>query len=210
MTPTRRWTTRLLVPHDLPILSLLLLGLAAGGCTHGHRAENPDSQGDGHFVVWPEYRIDPDLTNRGNPQGRQFEFKMRLAGSRIFRGDDPTLEPAKKAVRTERKIFLYIPAAYRDGNAAPVLVTHDGPNQLKLVRNALDNLTVSTDPARRLPAFLVIAVENGGNDGKNSERGLEYDTMSDRFARFINVSVTRSTTPHRCHSLPSMTFMQQL
>jgi iron(III)-enterobactin esterase len=45
------------------------------------------------------------------------------------------------------------------------------------------------DPNRRLPAFLVVAVENGGNDGKNSERGLEYDTMSDRFARFINDEV---------------------
>ena len=27
------------------------------------------------------------------------------------------------------------------------------------------------------------------NDGKNSERGLEYDTMSDRYARFINDEV---------------------
>jgi iron(III)-enterobactin esterase len=32
-------------------------------------------------------------------------------------------------------------------------------------------------------------VENGGNDGKNSERGLEYDTMSDRMARFITEEV---------------------
>jgi enterochelin esterase-like enzyme len=70
-----------------------------------------------------------------------------------------------------------------------VLVTHDGPSQLNLVRNALDNLTISKDPNRQLPAFIVIAVENGGNDGKNSERGLEYDTMSDRLARFINDEV---------------------
>ncbi|HSI11233.1 MAG TPA: alpha/beta hydrolase-fold protein, partial [Chthoniobacter sp.] len=61
--------------------------------------------------------------------------------------------------------------------------------QLKLVRNALDNLTISKDPKRRLPAFIAIAVENGGNDGKKSERGLEYDTMSDRLARFINDEV---------------------
>ena len=189
MTLTAPKATRPALPRALSFLSLLLLGLAAGGCTHGHQAESPGSQGDGHFVVGPEYRIDPDLTDRGNPQGRQFEFKMRLADSRLFRGDDATLEPAKKAVRTERKIFVYIPAAYRDGTAAPVLVTHDGPSQLKLVRNALDNLTVSSNPERRLPAFLVIAVENGGNDGKNSERGLEYDTMSDRFARFINDEV---------------------
>ena len=57
------------------------------------------------------------------------------------------------------------------------------------MRNALDNLTISKDPNRKLPAFIAIAVENGGNDGKNSERGLEYDTMSDRLARFINDEV---------------------
>jgi enterochelin esterase-like enzyme len=125
----------------------------------------------------------------GNPKGKQFEFTMRLADSRIFRGDDTTLEPDKKAVRTERRIFVYVPAAYLDGSKAPVLVTHDGPSQLNLVRNALDNLTISKDADRKLPAFIVVAVENGGNDGKNSERGLEYDTMSDRFARFINDEV---------------------
>ncbi len=32
-------------------------------------------------------------------------------------------------------------------------------------------------------------MQNGGNDGKKSERGLEYDTMSDRYARFINDEV---------------------
>ena len=37
-------------------------------------------------------------------------------------------------------------------------------------------------------ALLVIHL-NGGNDGKNSQRGLEYDTMSDRLARFIHDEV---------------------
>jgi iron(III)-enterobactin esterase len=92
-------------------------------------------------------------------------------------------------VRKERKVFVYIPAAYKDGTRAPLLVTLDGPSNLNLVRNALDNLTISKDPGRKLPAFIAIAVENGGNDGKGSERGLEYDTMSDRFARFINDEV---------------------
>jgi hypothetical protein len=35
----------------------------------------------------------------------------------------------------------------------------------------------------------MIGVDNGGNDGKGSERGLEYDTMSDRHARFLNDEV---------------------
>lgn len=145
-------------------------------------------EGNGNFVVGPDYSLDPDLTDRGNAKGRSFEFKMALAESRIFSGTDSTLDP-KKEVRKERKIFVYIPAAYKDGTSAPVLVTLDGPSQLNLVRNALDNLTVSKDPGRRLPPFVVVSVENGGNDGKGSERGLEYDTMSDRFARFINDEV---------------------
>src|SRR5438093_1532076 len=93
-------------------------------------AENPGSEGDGSFTVGPEYKIDRDLTDLGNPKGKSFEFKMRLADSKIFRGDDPTLEPAKKPVRTERKIFVYVPAAYKDGTPAPFLITHDGPGQM--------------------------------------------------------------------------------
>ncbi len=150
--------------------------------------ENPGTQGNGNFVIGPDYTIDPDLTDRGNPKGKQFEFAMRLADSKIFPGNDTTLDSAKP-VREERKVFVYVPAAYKDGDKAPILVTFDGPSRLNLVRNALDNLTISQDPNRRLPAFIVIAVENGGNDGKGSQRGLEYDTMSDRHARFINDEV---------------------
>jgi enterochelin esterase-like enzyme len=117
---------------------------------------------------------------------------MALAESKIFPGTDSTLEPEKKAVRKERKIFVYVPAGYKDGTKAPLLIIHDGPGQLPLVRNALDNLTISKDAKRKLPAFIAVAVENGGNDGKNSERGLEYDTMSDRLARFINEEVLPS------------------
>lgn len=151
-------------------------------------SESPGTAGNGDHVVGPDYRIDPDLTDRGNPKGKNFQFSMRLADSKIFRGDDATLNP-RKPVRTERRISVYVPAAYRDGTKAPILVTHDGPSRLDLVRNALDNLTISRVPNRMLPAFIVIAVQNGGNDSKGSQRGLEYDTMSDRFARFINDEV---------------------
>ena len=171
------------------LASLLIAGLLCPAAVFAAPAADPGREGDGLFTAGPDYRIDPDLTDRGKPKGRQFEFRMKLADSRIFRGDDATLEPDKKAVRTERRISVYIPAAYRDGDAAPILVIHDGPGQLGLVSRALDNLTGSPDPQRRLPAFIAIAVENGGNDGKNSQRGLEYDTMSDRLARFIHGEV---------------------
>jgi len=174
-------------------LNLVAVGIAAilNFATQGAGidAEDPGPEGDGSFTIGPDYKIDPDLTDRGNSKGKSFEFLMPLADSKIFRGDDKTLDPVKKPVRTERKITIYIPAAYRDGTKAPFLIIHDGPGPLGLVRNALDNLTLSADPNRHLPAFIAIAVENGGNDSKKSERGLEYDTMSDRLARFIHDEV---------------------
>lgn len=172
--------------------SCLLIGIASlltrPAYANEDYSEKPGTEGNGDFIIGPDYKIDPDLTDRGNPKGKSFEFTMRLADSKIFPGDDSTLDP-RKEVRKERKVFVYIPAAYKDGTKAPILVMHDGPSNLNLVRNALDNLTISKDPNRMLPAFIAIAVENGGNDGKGSERGLEYDTMSDRFARFINDEV---------------------
>lgn len=162
--------------------------LSVPAALHAQDAKKISTEGNGNHEIGPDYKIDPDLTDKGNPKGKLFEFKMALADSKIFRGDDTTLDK-KKEVRVERKIFVYVPAAYKDGTEAPILVMHDGPSNLKLVRNALDNLTISTDPNRKLPAFIAISVENGGNDGKGSQRGLEYDTMSDRLARFINDEV---------------------
>ena len=160
------------------VASCLMVAAAVASPVLGE--ENPGKPGNGNFTIGPDYKIDPDLTDKGNPKGKAFEFSMKLADSKIFRGDDSTLDP-KKPVRKQRKIFVYVPAAYKDGTKAPILVTFDGPSHMKLVRNALDNLTISRNPDRKLPAFIVVAVENGGDDGKGSERGLEYDTMSDRF-----------------------------
>ena len=181
------------------VFALLLIGASLGALldskpgsgevsAEGKYTETPGKEGDGDHTIGPDFKMDPDLTDQGNPKGRNFVFKMPLKDSRLFRGDDKTLNK-KKPVRKERKIFVYVPAAYKDGTKAPILVTHDGPSRLSLVRNALDNMTISKDPERRLPAFIVISVQNGGNDSKGSERGLEYDTLSDRFARFINDEV---------------------
>ena len=114
---------------------------------------------------------------------------MLLKESKIFSGDDKTLDLKNKKVRTERKIFVYIPNSYNDGDKAPIMIMHDGPSRLDLVRNALDNLTVSKNPERKLPPFIAISVQSGGDDSKGSQRGLEYDTMSGRLALFIENEV---------------------
>jgi len=168
---------------------MALVALASNPvCSAERYSENPGSEGNGNYTIGPDYKVDPDLTDLGNPKGKYFEFSMRLADSKFFRGADATLDP-KKPVREQRMIYVYVPAAYKDGTKAAVLVTLDGPSRLNLVRNALDNLTIARDPKRKLPAFIAIGVQNGGSDSKGSERGLEYDTMSDRFARFINDEV---------------------
>jgi iron(III)-enterobactin esterase len=91
-------------------------------------SETPSS-GNGRQVVGPDYVVDPALTDQGNPKGKQFEFEMSLADSRYFRGDDATLDRTKP-VREQRRIWVYVPAAYRDGTEAPLLVIHDGPSNL--------------------------------------------------------------------------------
>ena len=159
------------------------------------RTENPNS-GVGDYIIGPKYIVDPDLKDQGNPKGKSFEFTMRFADSSIFRGTDSTLDP-NKHVREQRKIFVYVPAAYKNGTSAPILVMHDGPSRLDLVKCALDNLTNSKDPKRKIPAFIIISVQNGGDDSKGSQRGLEYDTLSDRFVRFINNEVLPAVLSNR-------------
>jgi predicted alpha/beta superfamily hydrolase len=140
------------------------------------------------IVVGPYYQKDSLHTDLGNPKGNRFEFEMPLSESKIYRGDDATLDTSKP-VRKTRKILVYVPAAYINGTKAPILVTLDGPSHFDEICNALDNLTISGKIDRRIPAFILISIQNGGDNAKGSQRGLEYDTMSDRFARFINDEV---------------------
>ena len=110
--------------HRLCFLSVCALGLLLASTSNGQDkpADVPGTEKNGNFIIGPDYKIDPDLTDKGNPKGKSFEFTMKLADSKIFPGTDKTLD-AKKQVRVERKIFVYVPAAYKDGTKAPVLVT---------------------------------------------------------------------------------------
>src|SRR5580765_3379230 len=124
-------------------LNARLLLVCAGTllfATFGSAQDKPDATGNGDLEIGPDYTVDPDLKDKGNPKGQSFEFKMVLADSKIFPGNDSTLDP-KKPVNKDRKISVYVPAAYKDGTKAPILVIFDGPGQLGSVRNALDNLT---------------------------------------------------------------------
>ena len=156
---------------------------------------DPGTTGDGDFTV-TTLTMQPDLTDKGAPKGKRFQFIMDSTKSTIFDGKDPTVIASQRQLT--RLISVYVPAQYKDGTPAPILVMQDGPPSPKgwgdgppfdAVSRALDNLTISKDPARKLPAFIAIGVENGGSDARGSERGLEYDTLSDRYARFVQMEV---------------------
>ena len=160
----------------------------AGGsvATAGSTGTDPGTAGDGDSMVGPNYPKSADLMSKGLPAGKTFTFTMSSATSKYFTGMDPTLTAKGTFNRT---VTVYVPAKYKDGAPAPFMVIQDGPGQLGNVKLALDNLTQGTDPARRLPAFVAIAVQNGGGDGKGSERGLEYDTVSEKYALFVQNEV---------------------
>jgi enterochelin esterase family protein len=173
-------------------------GAGAGEGSGGRALPDPGSVGDGDSMVGPTYTTQTELLDHGNPKGKAFQFTMPLSQSAFYTGKDPALDANKPAIAT-RQISVYVPAKYQDGTPAPLLILHDGPpagtspgfgvDELPQVSNALDNLTIDADPSRRLPAFIVVAEQAGGYTDIGTERGIEYDTMSDKYARFIDEEI---------------------
>ena len=164
---------------------------SAGSGGNAGGAPDVSSDGDGDIIVGPDYPKDPNLTDLGKPKGKRFTFRMQAKDSLIFKGDDATLTKPVKNANWSRGITVYVPTLYKDGDEAPFLIIQEG--QIDNVSRALDNLTISTDPLKKLPPFIAIAIDNGsdrdGSDGQGSERGLEYDTLSDRYTRFVDTEV---------------------
>jgi enterochelin esterase-like enzyme len=98
-------------------------------------------------------------------------------------------DPTKLVVTTShphpytRKVEVYVPKQYVAGTAAPFIVGADGPDHLLFT--TLDNLIAE----HRIPAMIAISIGNGSGDAQGSERGLEYDTMSGRYAEFVETEV---------------------
>ena len=63
------------------------------------------------------------------------------------------------------------------------IVGADGPD--RALFTALDNLIAQ----KRVPVMAAISIANGSGDAQGSERGLEYDTMSGRYAEFVEKEV---------------------
>lgn len=161
--------------------------------------ENPPADIDGNFIIGPTHEPAPEMAAQaGALHGTVVTFTMDSADSKIYPGiarepntfgtPDPA-NPAKLLVTTShpapyiRRVSVYVPKQYVPGAEAPFIVGADGPDQALFT--ALDSLIGE----HRIPVMIAISIGNGGGDAQGSERGLEYDTMSGRYAEFVETEV---------------------
>jgi len=159
----------------------------------------PSPSRDGNFIIGPTHTPAPQIAAHNTvPNGSVIEFTMNSTDSRIYPGitrepntfgiPDPS-DPAKLVVTTShpapysRKVAVYVPKAYVPGTDAPFIVGTDGPDRTLFA--ALDALIAD----HKLPVIVAVSIANGGGDAQGSERGLEYDTMSGKFAEFVEKEV---------------------
>ena len=169
---------------------------------------NPPSDHNGNFLIGPDYSPAPESNlEPGNPVGTVQQFTMESKDSHFYPGIarnefgtvDPhnprTLVVETHAQPWQRAITVYIPAQYEQGTPVPFIVVHDGPklgDPDMTLPHVLDNLIAQ----HRVPLMIAIMIQNGGGDAQGSERGLEYDTLSGRFAEFIEHEVLPQVESH--------------
>jgi iron(III)-enterobactin esterase len=159
----------------------------------------PSPDVDGNFIIGPTHAPAPEtIVQEGVPQGTVYNLTMSSADSKMYPGiardagtfgtPDPN-DPAKLNVTTShpapytRRVAVYVPRQYVAGTAAPFIVGADGPDLMLFT--TLDNLISQ----KRVPAMIAISIGNGSGDAQGSQRGLEYDTMSGRYAEFVETEV---------------------
>ena len=160
---------------------------------------NAPTNTDGNFILGPTHSPAPEMTvPQGDLKGTVIEFTMSSTDSKIYPGiarepntsgtPDPA-NPASLIVTTShpapytRKVTVYMPKQYQPGTAAPFIVGADGPDMLLFT--TLDSLIAE----HRVPVMIAVSISNGTGDAQGSERGLEYDTMSGRYAEFVEQEV---------------------
>jgi iron(III)-enterobactin esterase len=159
----------------------------------------PSAEADGNFIIGATHDTAPEMRVRADvPRGTVYTLTMSSADSRIYPGiardsgtfgtPDPN-DPTALVVTTSRprpytrRVGVYVPAQYVAGTPAPFIVGADGVDQLLFP--ALDNLIAQ----KRVPPMIAISIGNGSGDAQGSQRGLEYDTMSGRYAEFVETEV---------------------
>jgi enterochelin esterase-like enzyme len=141
---------------------------------------DPGTSGDGDYTIGPTYQNAPELTpNPMAPKGTVFMFQMDSRTSAIYKGITGAFM---------RGVWVYVPKQYVDGTAAPLIIAQDGGQYGPNGKGYTERLPVVLDNmiyAKKLPAMVALMINPGPGDGRGSERGLEYDTVSEVYSNFI-------------------------
>jgi iron(III)-enterobactin esterase len=127
---------------------------------------------DGDYSIGPDYAPAPEQTKRaGVPEGKVVEFVMNSAESKFYPGVNQPFQ---------RPVCVYVPAQYVPGTPAPFIVSADAYGMHYSLPTILDNMIAD----HRLPVMVAVMIQNGG-----AERSMEYDTVSVKYADFVEAEV---------------------
>lgn len=118
-------------------------------------------------VEMPDWRYPPESSRReGRTYGEYLPLKFR---SKVF--------------DNERTGWIHVPAGVKaDGPPLALMVLQDGDAyKNEHVGTVVDNLIAE----RAMPPTVLLLLNPGVNDDGTRNRSLEYDTLSDRYARFL-------------------------
>jgi enterochelin esterase family protein len=156
-------------------------------------------------IIGPAYADAPEaVANPAVPQGTVNEFILYSEDSKIYPGIVRVHDMQRDANgnymappgglsapgRYERHVYVYIPKQLASGAPAPFMVVQDGRSYVKRMVNIMDNMIA----AKRLPPMVLVFADSGGSDAQGSERGLEYDTVSDRYSNWVEQELLPAVT----------------
>jgi enterochelin esterase-like enzyme len=128
-----------------------------------------------------DYKFGPDSVSRdGVPKGTVTKHAWKE--SKVYPG-------------TARDYWVYVPAQYKpDGPPACVMVFQDGGNYQNptgqyRVPVVFDNLIHKGEMPVTVGVFIDPGTPSSGSRSRREQRSIEYDTLSDQYARFLETEV---------------------
>lgn len=121
----------------------------------------------GRTVEMPEWKYPPESAEQnGVAYGKYLPLKFR---SEVFNNN--------------RTGWIYVPGAYKtDGPPVALMVFQDGDAyKTERVGTVVDNLIA----AEQIPVTILLLLNPGVNDDGRPNRSVEYDTLSDQYATFL-------------------------
>ena len=145
--------------------------------------------GDGEYTAAGPHQPAPENAHREDvPHGKVTTIHLNLAESKYY---TPGLRGSADSGgnSSNREVVVYIPAQYVPGTPAPLLFTHDAMGAhdrapAPYLPDILDNMIAD----KRLPVMVAVMVM------PSDQRSLEYDTVSGRYAEFVEEEVLPRVT----------------